>query len=559
MWPFFSRKSSKHACPVSSRPRLEPLEDRCLLAGGVLDPTFGSGGLLTTAVGASSSFTSAVATYPHAGTANDGKIVVAGESYVHGPKATLVRYNLDGTLDNSFGSGGVVAQAAGQALDVKIQADGKLVVAVLANNDFGVIRYNADGTLDRTFGGKGGNGEVITDVNGKSNDQATKLLLQSDGKIVVAGWTAARNTENYDLALVRYNTDGTLDTTYGQGGKVIQHFTSPIYSDTIHVAIDPGATPLDPNAGKIVALVDIDDTHDTQVLVRFNTNGSLDTSFAGAGYATISSQIFPGGVNSVVVQPDDRIVLAGFAAGDTSTGYDLALERYNANGTLDTTFGSGGIVVMPMPGDQFGQSLILQSDGKIIVAGNQDYYNFLVARFNGADGSPDAAFGVNGIAVSGNVENPYQPGFVITGSEPVKVALEPDGRIVVAGSHDYHVTGNYSIALARFLAAGPQIGSFTASPNPVTVGSDLTLIASNITDANPGATITQVTFYLDSNGDRELEPGTDTVLGYGIQTSSGTWTVTFTVNLAPGTYTLFGQAEDSYGVNSVPLALSLGS
>ncbi|HKB40230.1 MAG TPA: hypothetical protein VKD72_27620, partial [Gemmataceae bacterium] len=102
------------------------------------------------------------------------------------------------------------------------------------------------------------------------------------------------------------------------------------------------------------------------------------------------------------------------------------------------------------------------------------------------------------------------------------------------------------------LAAGPQIGSFTASPNPGAAGSDLTLTASNITDANPGAGITQVAFYQDSNGDGTLEPGTDTLLGYATQTSPGVWT--FTGSLASGTYTLFAQAEDSYGVFSDPLA-----
>jgi hypothetical protein len=127
------------------------------------------------------------------------------------------------------------------------------------------------------------------------------------------------------------------------------------------------------------------------------------------------------------------------------------------------------------------------------------------------------------------------------------MALEPDGRIVAAGSL---LTSTGGFALARFVACGPEVGSFTAGTNPVTTGSSLTLAASNITDANPGATITQVTFYAELNG-------TNTLLGYGTQGSPGVWTFSFTVNLAPGTYTLFSQAEDGYGAFSDPDPLTL--
>ena len=111
-------------------------------------------------------------------------------------------------------------------------------------------------------------------------------------------------------------------------------------------------------------------------------------------------------------------------------------------------------------------------------------------------------------------------------------------------------------ALARFLAAGPQIGSFTASPNPVSAGSSVTLTASSITDANAGATITQVAFHVDSNGDGVLDSG-DALLGYGRQSSTGTWTFTFSASGTAGTYTLFAVATDSYGVLGDPLAATL--
>jgi hypothetical protein len=164
-----------------------------------------------------------------------------------------------------------------------------------------------------------------------------------------------------------------------------------------------------------------------------------------------------------------------------------------------------------------------------------------VARFNSADGSPDTSFGTGGVATVAS-------GSSISAST-VSVALEPDGRIVAAGRL---LTSTGGFALARFIAYGPEVGSFTASPNPVTAGSNLTLTASNISDEIPSAAITQVAFYVSTGG-------TNTVLGYGTQSSTGVWTFTFTVNLAPGTYTLYAQAEDKYGVDGdlAPLTLTV--
>jgi uncharacterized delta-60 repeat protein len=515
------------------RPKLETLEDRCLLSGGVLDPTFGTGGTVTTSGGWSAVNFNAVATYPNAGTANDGKIVTTGQVFTSNGKSyfDFIRYNLDGSLDRSFGGTGQVANSSGNVgNDVAVQPDGKIVGAGFAfsaktGDDFAVVRYNANGSLDTTFGGKGGT--AITDINQKSTDMGRRVVLQKDGKIVVAGTTTPSGVNigvSADLALVRYNADGSLDTSFGTGGKVIQHFAAPLAPGGngvfLDMAIDPGSSAADPNAGKIVVVAELNSDRGT-VLARFNTNGSLDTSFGGAGYVTLST-VAPG--VSAAVQTDDRIVVA-LANG---------LARFNADGTPDLTFASGGIV--PLPTNALARSVTIQADGKILAAAS-----FMVARYNAADGSLDTSFGVNGVAIAPGV-----------GSNFVDAALEPDGRIVVAGS-----TSSNTFAVVRFLTGGPQIGSFTASPNPVTAGSSVTLTAANVVALNPGSTVTQVAFYQDSNGDGVLESGTDSFLGYGVQTSPGVWTLTFsTSGMTSGTYTLFAQAEDSYAVIGDPLALT---
>ena len=226
-----------------------------------------------------------------------------------------------GDLDPTFGIGGKVTTGIGTddyGYAVAIQADGKLVVAGETNNginyDFALVRYNANGTLDATFG----TGGKVTTAVGTSDGAAYALAIQADGKLVVAG--ATNNGINYDVALVRYNANGTLDATFGTGGKV----TTAI--------------------------------------------GTLDYAYA------------------LAVRPDGKLV----AAGETFNGStaDFALARYNANGTLDPTFGTNGTVKTAIgTRDDAASALAIQADGKLVAAGETDNgtnYDFALARYFGS-------------------------------------------------------------------------------------------------------------------------------------------------------------------------------
>jgi uncharacterized delta-60 repeat protein len=522
-------------------PRIEPLEDRCLLSGGVLDPTFGSGGIVATSAAVSSG-ANAVATYPNAGTANDGKVVAVGFANSGTRSSTdeiaVLRYNPSGSLDTSFGGTGEVItnlKNGGIAYDVAIQPDGKVVIAGTSGGAFALVRYNADGSLDTTFGGKS-QGVVLTSIGKFSNDNVFSLGLQPDGKIVVAGTTNSNTGRK--LALLRYTSTGALDTSFGTGGIVTTQLASSINDNNpIDLALDVSA--LDPNAGKIVVVARLLTQGNPDVVVRYNADGSLDTSFArGAGYETlVNLTYFP----SVAIQSNGQIVVA--STNGAQGNPPMEFDRLNPGGSFDATFGSGGIVVVSQPTNATynARDVAIQSDGKIVVGGSfspsAGQVDFMLSRFNSADGSLDTSFGTGGSAVSSGIGiNPMEVG----------MALDPDGRIVVAGS----TLPSANFAVARFLAYGPEIGSFSASPNPVTAGSSLTLTASNISDEIPSAAITQVACYVQING-------TNTLLGYGTQSNTSEWTLTFTVNLAPGTYTLFAQAEDSYGVFGDATALTL--
>jgi uncharacterized delta-60 repeat protein len=353
---WLQNKTRRQVIRTRRRPELEVLEDRCLLSGGVLDPTFGTAGTVTTPVGTIDSADYSVATYPNAGNANDGKVVAAGyesstkRGSIRDLDFAVVRYNLDGTLDRSFGGTGQVTTNLGTTTDVAtavvVQSDGKVVAAGYSGGDFAVVRYNANGTLDTSFGGTG---KIITDFN-RGSDAGWSMALQADGKIVVAGVTVPLKTANGDLAVARYNPNGTLDTSFGTGGKTTLTLASSLYTgaDPVDVAIDTGTSALDPDAGKIVVAAEYGTTQASFAVVRLNPNGSPDTSFGttGTGYVNLSTLFAK---PSVAVQSDDRIVVAGSVQGAPGNGLEVALARLNPNGTPDAAFGSGGLVVTPLP------------------------------------------------------------------------------------------------------------------------------------------------------------------------------------------------------------------
>jgi uncharacterized delta-60 repeat protein len=281
----------------------------------------------------------------------DGKIVVAGGTHPifpsQGGQFALARYNPDGSLDTSFGSGGFVRTSFGTegcyASALILQSDGKIIAAgsnyinftieQSSNTDFGLARYNPDGTLDSTFGS---GGEVSTDFDG-FNDDAFSVLIQADGKIVSVG-SATSLANFYDFALVRYLANGTIDTTFGVGGKVRTDFGASNLDQARSAALQ--------SDGKIVAAGTETSNNGLTVdfaVARYNSNGTLDTSFDSDGRAIIDFGSFLQSAYKVLIQPDGKIVTVGYADTESSDS-DFLLARLNSNGSLDTTFGVGGKV-----------------------------------------------------------------------------------------------------------------------------------------------------------------------------------------------------------------------
>ncbi len=432
---------------IATAPHWQPA---LLAVDGDLDPTFGKGGKVRTNFsGRSNDIANSLAIQP------DGKIVTSGFIDVGaGLQLVLARYNPNGTLDATFGDQGRVITHLDQTSElnaVAIQRDGKIVVASsiptnsAQQDDFDVTRFSADGSLDPTFGVGG----MVTTDFGDSSDEVRAILIQSDGHIVVVGQAIVKFATTADIAIARYNKDGSLDQSFGAGGKVTTDID----------AIDDGRSVAIQRDGKIVVAGFVEHEApvpngviDRFVVVRYEPNGALDATFGIDGVAiTDFGPEGPAQANSVMIQNDGKILAAGTVAGSIGTLEDFAIVRYAPNGMPDHTFGANGVVLSDLGSTaDFETAAALQTDGKIVVAGSASD-KFAVARYN-TNGLQDLTFGTNGVARV-DFSTPTIPR---TGDELRAMAIQSDGKIVAAGFSISLDTLDEDLVMARFQASNPS-------------------------------------------------------------------------------------------------------
>jgi uncharacterized delta-60 repeat protein len=406
-------------------------------ANGAPDTSLGGSGLVTTDVNPSrNDLAFAVVLQPA-----DGKIIAVGNTFTTTASIVAIRYKADGTLDPTFGSGGITVtslpSADASAFAATLQADGKLLVAGRSSSSSGstgflLLRYTASGALD-TAGFNSPLGYVITPIPSGTETGANAVAL-SGGNILVAGHSKIGG--KFAIAFAQYTSTGALDTTTGFGGGtgIVTTQIGSGDADAAALAVQ--------SDGKIVAaglagnvVTDIWDV----ALLRYNANGSLDTDpttgfGGGTGIVTTDIGSSSNYANAVAIQGDGRIVVVGNAFSnpfaDTS---DIAVLRYNTDGTLDTAgFGSpNGYVTTNVGAFDNGFAVAVQPlDGKIVVAGNADAGTgdrLALLRYNG-NGSLDNGFGTGGI-VTRAASGPS----TIASAFAVVLQPQPGGEIVVVG------------------------------------------------------------------------------------------------------------------------------
>ena len=416
-------------------------------ADGDLDPLFGSGGMVMTDLGKSTDIANAVAIQA------DGKSVVVGTTYKNNDFSdedfVVTRYNTDGMLDNTFGNRGKVRTdfpgLAAVPSSVVIQPDGKIVVAGGAFplftflGNFKVARYNPNGSLDTSFG----DGGIVTTIF-PAGSYASDVALQSDGKIIAAGTVFVDfiigESSDTDFALARYNPDGTPDATFGSNGQVTTDFLG-FEDDAFSILIQPD--------GKIVAVGSANDpaTFYDFAAARYLSNGAIDTTFGVAGKVRtdFGDQNFDR-ARSAALQPDGRIVAAGFAISHGGGVQNFAVARYTSNGVLDTTFSRDGRTQIDFGTCcQSATKVLLQSDGKIIAvggaSGESSDDDFLLARLS-PRGKLDNTFGIGG---------EVRTSFGDLNGGANGAALQSDGKIVAVGFQATFSNQFANFALARYL------------------------------------------------------------------------------------------------------------
>lgn len=387
----------------------------------------------------------------------DGKIVLGGNFFTgtsDNYDYLLIRCNADGTLDTSFGDGdGIVTTEFNGHRDecnsIVIQPDGKIVAAgqevvpgdVVPSYHLSMARYNIDGSLDNSFGSSG---RVVQTFASGYNSGANAIVQEGDGKILIGGFVN-------QFAVLRYTTNGTLDGTFGSGGVV-----KCTGYQAQAITIQPGGITISDPAKIVAAGVGSIASQNQAIIVKMDFNGVLDTTLNGTGLASTpvpnNSQI----TGVVAFNPflsAKKIVISGYQY-RAATGRDFFVAKFNFNGSLDTTFGGTGLVITDLGGDDYAYGMVVQPGLKLLLAGTtstENYFNpdFALVRYNYSNGALDTNFNGTGILIqdAGSRE-----------AEAFGTAVQPDGKIVVAGKCDLGIES--AVALCRFDASGELDPSF---------------------------------------------------------------------------------------------------
>ncbi len=430
-----------------------------LAAGGDLDPSFGADGRVTHGGTFSGE---GVAVQP------DGMIVAAGGvlDEAGATRSAVARYESDGSLDRSFGTNGVAVTpfrtATGcwdAASDVVLQADGKIVTVGLSYCErslFALARYDPDGSLDLSFGT---NGRVLTSFGPRAtcSAHAEAATIQGDGKVIAAGVARCGTGGpllDYRYAVARYDTDGSLDPTFGHGGQVRTNFTAG-YDNLTDVALSPSGRIVVAGTSAYDFIDDPDATEMGFALARYRADGSLDPTFGDDGRVVrhLHSRLCGGSpiADAVAVQPDGKIVAAGMVGCVPQVGAlpgpYFVVARFRVNGSLDPSFGRRGRATTVFHvGDRAAEAydVAIQANGRIVAAGWQGVNvpgnartNFAVLRYT-TGGRLDPTFGGDG-----KVATAF--GSKTCDSRIAAIVLQPDRRILAIGDS----CGGFS--MARYL------------------------------------------------------------------------------------------------------------
>lgn len=374
-------------------------------------------------------------------------------------------YAAAGDMDVTFSGDGMVSTLGHH---IALQPDGKIIAVGLIYNantgddDAYVARYFSDGTPDTSFGV---NGVVMTDVPalgaGLRDNYATTVAVQPNGKIVVGGEVYTGAARGYDWTLTRYEANGALDTTFAGTGYVVLDFGGEENDLLNDIALLPAA------AGADSKIAVTGTTYNPAIsngyvfaVARYNANGTLDTSFSSDGLQTTQMRSGTSGssnARAIALQADGKLVVAGNAWRGTTTKDDVAVARYLSNGNLDTTFDGDGKAYVNFSNYDYGTGLAIQGDGKLVIAGQ--------VNTDGVGGASD--FGVMRLTTAGKLDTSFDGDGKLTTPFVTyefanAITVQGDGKlVVVGGARSASDAGQYPPVMARYNVNGSLDTTFS--------------------------------------------------------------------------------------------------
>lgn len=408
---------------------------------GSFDASFDLDGQLVTDINGGYEFCNDLIVLP------DDKIISIGTS---GSDIALVKYDVNGILESTYGNNGIkLLTISGGPNPAKaiLQSDGSIIIYGNFTNIFPtelfILRIDSNGNLDNSFGTNG----IVTTNFGNDGQYPGGIKLQSDGKIIISGTTENFSPLNSDIIVMRLNSNGSLDNTFGTNGQIIINVDLLDGSQTLDYGIDI----LFRDDGKIIVIGSSDISGNKIVLIRLNSNGTIDSSFGSSGLVVEMFNTNFDAWTCSALQSDNKIIIGGQSNDGNNDVF--ALARFEENGAYDNTFGSSGKVMNSVDNySSYGKDILIQNDGKIILIGsvidNTFNYAFAISRYN-SDGTLDTSFDTDGTK-SFTFNSSFPP------NDANAVATQSSGKILIAG-----IVNNNSdndIGIARIISSQNSFG-----------------------------------------------------------------------------------------------------
>jgi uncharacterized delta-60 repeat protein len=411
---------------------------------GILDPTFGNNGMVLTTFGTNNTLPRVVQGLPN------GQIITLCRVYQSSLDIGLVRYNSDGSLDQTFGTEGTLIIDLNNASvenpsHMEVLSNGKILINGVSDGDLFLLRLNSDGSIDPDFGT---NGYVIYDINAGTDDYAGSFAVRPSGEIIMVGY-AYDGPGGGSGCVVQFTENGILDDSFGTNGKLQINNVNNIVEILTDIALSPSGDAF------VMGSINQLNVTDNVYIYCVSPNGTLNTAFNGIGYKLLAIGDGDDSAGCLAVLSSGKIIVAGITEVENDNPFIVQLEP---DGSYDSTFGADGIQILSSIYSLGVTDIHIDPDGKIVLASGtylEFLSNMLIVRLN-TNGSLDTNFGTNGYTTT-------SAGGSAGTEQGVSLATDSNGNYIMSGITGEPISGSIQQVLLKY---GNSINSIAKANQP---------------------------------------------------------------------------------------------